>query len=79
MGSPQEIDDIRANRRERDMIEKVAQSMAPLSILGGTSAVDVLKKLLEGTVLAKQLEPVADAVTKANGKTSTARALHINA
>lgn len=60
---------------ERAMIEKVAQSMAPLSILGGTSAVDVLKKLLEGTALAKQLEPVADAVTKANGKTSTARAL----
>lgn len=28
---------------ERAMIEKVAQSMAPLSILGGTSAVDVLK------------------------------------
>ena len=49
---------------ERAMVEKVAASMAPLSILGGTSAVDVLKKLLEGTMLAKQLEPVLNGAAK---------------
>lgn len=43
---------------ERAMVEKVAQSMAPLSILGGDSVIDVLKKLLEGTTLANQLAPV---------------------
>lgn len=37
------------------LIEKTAESMAPLSILGGTSVVDVLKKLLEGTKLANRL------------------------
>jgi major vault protein len=42
---------------ERAMVEKVAQSMAPLSILGGDSVIDVLKKLLEGTSLANQLAP----------------------
>jgi major vault protein len=42
---------------ERAMVEKVSEAMAPLSILGGGSVVDVLKKLLEGTALAKQLEP----------------------
>jgi len=52
---------------ERAMVEKVASSMAPLSILGGTSAVDVLKKLLEGTTIAKQLEP---AIVSTNGKGS---------
>jgi hypothetical protein len=46
------------------MIEKVAQSMAPLSILGGDSAVDVLKKLLAGTALAKHLEPVTNGSSK---------------
>jgi major vault protein len=40
---------------ERAMVEKVAQSMAPLSIIGGDSVIDVLKRLLEGTNLAKQL------------------------
>jgi len=58
---------------ERHMLEKVAASMAPLSIMGGTSVVDVLKKLLEGTALAKQLDTVAPAVAAAvggNGKTS---------
>jgi major vault protein len=40
---------------ERAMVEKVAQSMAPLSIIGGDSVIDVLRKLLEGTNLAKQL------------------------
>jgi major vault protein len=52
---------------QRAMVEKVAESMAPLSILGGGSVVEVLKKLLEGTSLAKQLEPVT------NGTTSTSR------
>lgn len=45
---------------EKAMIEKVSEAMAPLSILGGGSVVDVLKKLLEGTTLAKQLEPVTN-------------------
>lgn len=41
---------------EREMVGKVAASMAPLSILGGGSVVDVLKQLLAGTTLAKQLD-----------------------
>lgn len=45
---------------EKAMIEKVSEAMAPLSILGGGSVVDVLKKLLDGTTLAKQLEPVTN-------------------
>lgn len=45
---------------ERAMIEKVSSAMAPLSILGGGSVVEILKKLLEGTTLAKQLEPVTN-------------------
>lgn len=49
---------------ERAMVEKVAQSMAPLSILGGDSVIDVLKKLLEGTTLANQLAP---ALQQTNG------------
>ena len=55
---------------ERAMVEKVAQSMAPLSIIGGDSVIDVLKKLLEGTTLAKQLEP---ALSNGNGKAPASR------
>lgn len=54
---------------ERAMVEKVAESMAPLSILGGGSVVDVLKKLLEGTNLAKQLQMPEEVKTLA-GKRS---------
>lgn len=50
---------------EKAMIEKVSEAMAPLSILGGGSVVEVLKKLLEGTTLAKQLEPVTNGVAAA--------------
>jgi major vault protein len=48
---------------DKAMIEKVSEAMAPLSILGGGSVVDVLKKLLDGTALAKQLEPVTNGTT----------------
>jgi major vault protein len=41
---------------ERGMIEKVASSMAPLSIIGGSSVIDVAKQLLQGTPMLKQLE-----------------------
>lgn len=54
---------------ERAMVEKVAESMAPLSILGGGSVVDVLKKLLEGTALAKQLEYTPGSGVASNGGT----------
>jgi major vault protein len=57
---------------ERAMVEKVAQSMAPLSILGGDSAVDVLKKLLAGTTLAKQLEPVTNGSNKSSTSSRSA-------
>ena len=54
---------------ERAMVERVASAMAPLSILGGDSVADVLKKMLEGTFLAKHLDgavngKVADVVAK---------------
>lgn len=55
---------------ERAMVEKVAQSMAPLSIIGGDSVLDVLKKLLEGTNLAKQLAPAMES-TNGTGPKST--------
>jgi major vault protein len=44
---------------EREMVAKVAQSMAPLGIIGGKSVVDVLKQLLEGTNLGRQLQATA--------------------
>lgn len=44
---------------EREMVGKVAQSMAPLGIIGGKSVVDVLSQLLAGTALGKQLQPAA--------------------
>jgi major vault protein len=50
---------------ERAMIEKVSSAMAPLSILGGTSVMDVVKKLLEGTNLGQHL---ASTATNGNGK-----------
>lgn len=54
---------------ERAMVETVAKSMAPLSIIGGNSVVDVLKQLLQGTTLEKQLE---SALKPANGTTKSA-------
>ena len=57
---------------ERAMVEKVAEAMAPMSILGGKdggSVIDILKKLLEGTNLAKQLSP--GLLTNGNGKAKT--------
>lgn len=36
---------------DKDLIEKASRAMAPLAIIGGTSIVDVLNKLLEGTPL----------------------------
>jgi len=43
---------------ERALAERVAQSMAPLSILGGQSVADVFSKMLKGTVLEKVLAPL---------------------
>jgi major vault protein len=57
---------------ERAMIEKVSESMAPLAILGGGSVVDILKKLLEGTALAKQLEAPLSNGNGAKSKTLNA-------
>jgi major vault protein len=47
---------------DRALAEKMAQSMAPLAILGGESVSEVLARLLRGTKLAKVLAPaLADA------------------
>ena len=51
---------------DKDLMQKMASSMAPLSILGGTSVVDVLKKLLDGTPLAEHLASLG--VKKPAGK-----------
>jgi major vault protein len=51
---------------ERALIEKLTESMAPLAILGGTSVVDVVKKLFDGTKIGKLIETVP-----ANGTAST--------
>jgi len=40
---------------DKALTEKVAESMAPLAILGGESVVDVLGRLLSGTALAEVL------------------------
>ena len=56
---------------ERAMVETVAKSMAPLSILGGDNVIDVLRNLLKGTSLEKQLE---SAVKPANGVKASASA-----
>ncbi|MFZ2957578.1 MAG: hypothetical protein WA705_11855 [Candidatus Ozemobacteraceae bacterium] len=42
---------------DRALAEKVAESMAPLAILGGKSIKDVFSQLLQGTVLAGVLKP----------------------
>lgn len=51
---------------ERAMVEKVAESMAPLSILTGgrKSVLEALQELVKGTALANQLQSVID---KPNG------------
>ena len=45
---------------DRALAEKMAQSMAPLAILGGESVSAVLARLLEGTKLGRVLEVVSD-------------------
>ena len=47
---------------DRALAEKMAESMAPLAILGGESVAGVLARLLEGTRLAKVLDVVRDDV-----------------
>ncbi|HEY3999997.1 MAG TPA: hypothetical protein VGO93_14070 [Candidatus Xenobia bacterium] len=44
---------------DRALAERMAQSMAPLAILGGKSVSDVLGQLLRGTPLESVLKPVA--------------------
>ncbi len=44
---------------DKALAEKMAQSMAPLAILGGESVSEVLARLLRGTALAKVLAPAA--------------------
>ncbi len=41
---------------DKALVERVAQSMSPLAILGGESVSDVLGRLLRGTPLARLLE-----------------------
>ena len=41
---------------DKDLVEKAAQAMAPLAIFGGTSVIDALNKLLEGTPLKAVVE-----------------------
>ena len=56
---------------ERAMVEKVAESMAPLGILSGgkKSVVEILQEMLKGTVLAQQLGSVINEkpATKSRG------------
>ncbi len=47
---------------DRALAEKMAESMAPLAILGGESVSEVLGRLLRGTPLARLLAPEARAV-----------------
>lgn len=56
---------------DKEMIAKVASSMAPLSILGGSSVVEVLKNLLAGSPLAKQLE-AGPTVSNGTGRSRSA-------
>jgi major vault protein len=44
---------------DKALAEKMAQSMAPLAILGGKSVSEVFGQLLKGTVLERVLEPAA--------------------
>jgi major vault protein len=46
---------------DKALAEKMAQSMAPLAILGGSSVIDVLKKLLKGTKIENVLGEAKDA------------------
>lgn len=50
---------------DKELIERVSKSMAPLSILGGESVQEVLGKLLAGSPLAKHLLPAANGATSA--------------
>ena len=43
-------------QNDQAMVEKVAESMAPLAILGGESVSDILSRLLKGTVLENALK-----------------------
>lgn len=45
---------------DRALAEKMAQSMAPLAILGGESVAEVLARLLRGTPLARLLDELPD-------------------
>lgn len=49
---------------DKHLIEKAAQAMAPLAILGGGSVVDVLKQLIDGTPLQKVLGGLGDGRTR---------------
>lgn len=53
---------------ERAIVEKVAQAMSPMALIGGNSVMDVLKKLLEGTNLAKHLTLPADTALAPNDR-----------
>lgn len=44
---------------ERELVERVAKSMAPMAILGGDSVLEILRKLVDGTPLAKHLLPTS--------------------
>lgn len=49
---------------DASLTEKIAETMAPMALLGGTSVVDVAKKLLDGTVLKDGLESIGETVAK---------------
>jgi major vault protein len=53
---------------DRALVEKVAESMAPLAILGGQSVVEVLAKLLKGSPLEKVLSLPAPAPPQVKSK-----------
>ncbi|MCU0684867.1 MAG: hypothetical protein MUF34_21920 [Polyangiaceae bacterium] len=52
---------------DRALAERMAQSMAPLAILGGESVAEVLARLLQGTPLARLLAPAGSASANGNG------------
>ncbi|MCX4241600.1 hypothetical protein [Paraliomyxa miuraensis] len=52
---------------DKALAERMAQSMAPLAILGGESVAQVLSRLLQGTKLAKVLAAVGDGDADADG------------
>ena len=45
---------------DKALAERMAESMAPLAILGGKSVADVLAQLLKGTILEKVLGDIGD-------------------